>query len=72
MYRFQNHFLACNQNSVHKMRQNANTEKVKVSIDSKSSNRCKMVGAKFYDLFLLAEWIGRKFSYLSITLPKDF
>ena len=42
------------------------------SIGSKSLDLRKKVGVKFYDLFLLTEWLERNFSYLSIILPLDF
>ena len=34
--------------------------------------RCKMVGVKFYDLFLVIEWLERNFSYFSINFPLAF
>ena len=40
---------------------------LKCTIGSKSLNQCKMVGVKFFDLFLLTEWFERNFSYLSIV-----
>ena len=40
-------------------------------MDSKSLNRYKMVDAKFYDLFLLSEWLKRNL-LPTIILPLDF
>ena len=32
----------------------------------------RMLGVKFYDLFLLTEWLQRNLNYFTVNLPLDF
>ena len=42
------------------------------NIGSKCLNQCKRADVKFYDPFLLIEWLEVKFRYFFIVLPLGF